>query len=208
MANRVPGPSNVVATNNVEFRQNVAVIAPCSYAGPTNNDSWTDEEKELVLDITQMALDIAGIFEPTPFADLSSGGISVWRGDWIGAATSGLGLIPYLGDLAKAGRLGKYAQTLQSAIALSARSPRFAAWLRPMLQRLSGLFNSIPIDNLASSMKETINSLKRPVDAFLGNAPPRVMASSPWWVVEDVGPLIRGTSIPRTIRMRVGSRRW
>ena len=54
--------------------------------------------RELKLDLLQSGLDVAGIFEPTPFSDLASGGISLYRGDFLGAGLSLLSCIPYAGD--------------------------------------------------------------------------------------------------------------
>ena len=45
-------------------------------------DSFTEDEKEVLLDLGQLALDIIGIVEPTPFADSANAVISIARGDW------------------------------------------------------------------------------------------------------------------------------
>lgn len=47
-------------------------------------DDWDDlsqEEKDLLLDVGQLALDLIGIVEPTPFADSASAVISISRRD-------------------------------------------------------------------------------------------------------------------------------
>jgi len=62
-------------------------------------------------------LDVGGTFEPTPFCDLGSSIISVCRGNWGDAGWSLLGVVPYVGDLGKAGKYGgkavKYADKLK-----------------------------------------------------------------------------------------------
>jgi hypothetical protein len=65
--------------------------------------SWAWDHKS---DIGHTALDVIGIFEPTPFAD---GINAVWylaEGDKVNAAISAAGMIPYVGDVAKAGKYG------------------------------------------------------------------------------------------------------
>ncbi len=71
-------------------------------------DSFSDEEKEVLLDLGQLALDIIGIIEPTPFADSANAVISITRGDWWGSLLSAAGVIPYIGDVAKLGKIRKY----------------------------------------------------------------------------------------------------
>lgn len=54
--------------------------------------------KELALDMTQAAVDVAGLVDPTPISDGISAAISVSRGDWLGAGLSLVSMIPGLGD--------------------------------------------------------------------------------------------------------------
>ena len=65
---------------------------------------------ELALDVTQIALDIVGLVDPTPISDGVNGLISLGRGDWLGAGISAVSMIPYVGDAAKLGKLGRYAE--------------------------------------------------------------------------------------------------
>ncbi len=48
---------------------------------------------------------MVGIVDPTGVADVTSGAISLWRGDWLSAGISFLGIFAGLGDLAKFGKL-------------------------------------------------------------------------------------------------------
>ena len=143
-----------------------------TYAQPgsvNQEDGLTPEQQELALDIAQLTLDIVGIFEPTPFADGSNALISIARGDWLGAGLSGISMIPYIGDLAKAGKLPKYAQKLQRAIELAKTDPSFAKYLRPALEKIRDVLNTIP-ENLAPRVREMVDSIKKPIDEFLGRA--------------------------------------
>jgi hypothetical protein len=49
--------------------------------------------------IAKTAADAAGIVDPSPVSDLVGGGMSLIEGDIVGAALSGVSLVPYLGDL-------------------------------------------------------------------------------------------------------------
>ncbi|MCA9010162.1 MAG: hypothetical protein KDB01_10475 [Planctomycetaceae bacterium] len=111
------------------------------------------EKQDLALDITQMVLDIIGIFEPTPFADTASGLISLGRGDWLSAACSGISLLPYIGDLAKLGKIQKYSQSILKAIRVAENDAEFAAKIRPGLQRLKDLCDDVPLDELPVSLR-------------------------------------------------------
>lgn len=123
--------------------------------------------KTLALDVGQVALDIVGIFEPTPFADLTNAGISVLRGDVFGAVTSAAGTLPYVGDLAKAGKLGKWAQTAGRAVDAALASPAAMRLLLPALDKLSAAVRAIPDAVLARAPKpvrSTIAGLRSQLD--------------------------------------------
>jgi RHS repeat-associated protein len=67
-------------------------------------------------EILGAALDIVGIFDPTPISDGLSAGLSAKKGDWFSAGISVLGMIPYAGDLAKAGKIEKDVKIVSNAI--------------------------------------------------------------------------------------------
>lgn len=102
------------------------------------------ELRSLALDLTQMCFDLAGLFDPTPVSDGASALISLGRGDWLGAALSGASMIPYVGDLAKAGKFPKYLKTLERAIVLAQQSERAAELLRPVISRLDQALQLLP----------------------------------------------------------------
>lgn len=123
--------------------------------------------KTLALDVGQVALDIVGIFEPTPFADLTNAGISVLRGDVFGAVTSAAGTLPYVGDLAKAGKLGKWAQTAGRAVDAALASPAAMRLLSGPLNKLSAAVRAIPGAVLArapGSVRDAIAGLRSQLD--------------------------------------------
>ena len=59
-----------------------------------------------VVDGIQTGLDVAGIADPTGVVDLVNALIYAGRGQWGNAGISALAIIPYIGDVGKAGRLG------------------------------------------------------------------------------------------------------
>lgn len=124
------------------------------------------EKQELLLDLGQIAVDIVGIFEPTPFADLTNAGISIWRGNWLDAGLSALGVIPYLGDAAKLGKLGKFGKLIERAVELAKLDPGFADQLRPVLRKIKDAIDAAPIDSLPGPARDAVRSMKGTLDEF------------------------------------------
>jgi RHS repeat-associated protein len=67
-------------------------------------------------DILVAGLDIVGMVDPTPISDALSASIEAKNGNYGGAVLSGLGVIPYVGDLGKVGKIGKHVKTINKAI--------------------------------------------------------------------------------------------
>ena len=68
-------------------------------------------------DVLQAAVDIGGVFDPTPTLDILGASMSAKSGDYWGAAASGLGAaLPYVGDLAKSGKIAKGIDKISDAI--------------------------------------------------------------------------------------------
>jgi hypothetical protein len=57
--------------------------------------------------IATMALDLAGIFDPTPVSDGLSGLVSLFRGEWAQAGLSVAAMVPWIGDTGKVLKFGK-----------------------------------------------------------------------------------------------------
>jgi hypothetical protein len=138
--------------------------APATAGG----EGFGPEEFEVLLDLTQLVLDLAGIIDPTPISDGSSAVISMGRGDWLGAGLSGLALIPYVGDLAKVGKLGRWATTVEKAVALVKRNARFAERARPILRRLAEILDQIPDRLVPDSARATLARIKENLKSVLG----------------------------------------
>lgn len=129
------------------------------------------QQRELMLDLTQMALDIAGLVDPTPISDGSNGIVSLFRGDFFGAGISALGMIPYVGDLAKVGKLGKFVKTMERVVDLARMDARFAERVRPVLNRIRGALDRVPFESLPDAARRPLQALKGKVDDFFRSAP-------------------------------------
>lgn len=142
---------------------------------------------KLVADLTQMALDLTGIVDPTPISDGSNAIISAGRaigsmfgGEWKEAGghlgngvLSAAGILPILGDAAKIGKIGKWAQTVADAVATVAHNPALRATFEPSLRAIRDAVASIPagvLDKLPSGARESIERMKGQLDEFFGAA--------------------------------------
>jgi hypothetical protein len=67
-------------------------------------------------DILVAALDIAGIFDPTGVADIAAGSLEMRNGNFWGGVASLAGVVPFVGDIAKVGKVGKHVKTINKAI--------------------------------------------------------------------------------------------
>ncbi len=70
-----------------------------------------------VIDGIQTSLDVVGLADPTGIADGVNAIVYVLRGRWGDAAISGMGILPYVGDLGKVGRLGGKAVRTDAKVA-------------------------------------------------------------------------------------------
>jgi DNA/RNA non-specific endonuclease len=156
------------------FEQTAKNIAARETAA-ANADSQA--ASELAKDLGQMALDVVGIFDPTPTADLINAGISAWRGDGWGAFLSVVSAVPYVGDLAKLGKLGKWAKTIANAVELAAKNPAMRAMLQPALRKISDLIGALPaaaFNALPTDAKTALLDMKSKIDGLMGKAGTKV----------------------------------
>ena len=171
-----------------------AVDAANDNAGASQRaPSTTDPDPvQLGLDLGQMALDITGIVDPTPVSDGSNAVISVGRsigslfsgdfgaagGHLLNAGISGVAIVPALGDVAKASKIGKWAQTVADSVSAIAHNPAARAALEPALRTIKDAIDRIPqsaLDALPSGARESIEGMKRQLDDHF--APPAPTAS-------------------------------
>lgn len=162
---RVPGPIGL--KTSPPFASGTLVRSQSPYPGPLGSgpthpdipDPHIRELRELGLDLIQMAFDLAGIFDPTPISDGASGLLALSRGQWIDSIISGVSMIPYIGDLAKAGKLPKYLKSLERAVELAEKSSDAAKALLPGLEKLKNALDLLP-----TGSNKTIDQMKIVVD--------------------------------------------
>jgi uncharacterized Zn-binding protein involved in type VI secretion len=129
-------------------------------------------QSDLLVDVAQAALDIAGIVDPTPLSDGASAIISIARGDGLSAAISVASiLVPYAGDLTKLGKLPKMARTVEKAVAAVKAAPdsAFAKRVQPSLNALNNALKKLPTDHLPQPAKDAVVKIRKSLDeAFRG----------------------------------------
>ncbi|QKJ30363.1 RHS repeat-associated core domain-containing protein [Mucilaginibacter mali] len=85
------------------------------------------------------ALDIVGIFDPTPISDGIAAGRSWSKGDYGDAIISGLGaVLPYAGDLAKSGKIKKDVKIVEEAVDAVRTEEKAAVKVETAYKRPSG----------------------------------------------------------------------
>jgi hypothetical protein len=158
---RVASPAAAPSTT---AQPSAAAKAPATAQGPSTTD--------VVLDGTQLALDITGIVDPTPASDGANAVISLFRGDFKGAAISAASMLP-AGDVLKASRIG---ERFTHLIAKAADNPAARKMLQPTLEKVGSLLEKVPIDKLPAPVREMVQSLKTKVSDYLHGPSPAVVS--------------------------------
>lgn len=152
------------------------------------------QQRELLLDLGQLSLDIIGLADPTPITDGANALISLVRGDFLGAGLSAVSMFPYLGDAAKLGKLGKWAETVANAVEFAGRNAEFARAAEPILRQIAGAVDAIPdrvLRNLPEAARGSLDRLRAGIDEFLTAA---TRAAD--------GPLVLNANLGRTTQVR------
>lgn len=113
-------------------------------SGGEKYSSWVDN--------FQTSLDVIGIADPTEIADGINALIYAGRGQWGNASISAMGIIPYIGDVGKAGRLGS-----KVVVSVSKRMGKNGKAVEAILE------NGGKIDINAARVKEWIPNLNAPI---------------------------------------------
>jgi hypothetical protein len=181
---RTSGPMCVVSTGRLGLEGGLLRHAGGNAPGVVGSDTLSREERELLLDLAQMTLDLTGFIDPSPLSDGTNAAISLNRSDWLGAGISSLGLIPYLGDIAKLGKLDRWVSTIDQAVALARRSERFAAEIRPFVRKLAVILNEAPLSMLPDSARASIRSMRHRLDSMVGR---KVIVAGPELIERYLG---------------------
>ncbi len=137
---------------------------------PTTPPASSDQPStsELVIDGSQLVLDVTGLVDPTPISDGGNALISLFRGDFKDAAISAAAILP-MGDVLKGGRI---AERFGALITNAANSPAARTVLEPIIGKLGDLLGKVPLDSLPAPVRSIVESLKGKVDDYLGATPP------------------------------------
>lgn len=168
----VASPAGRLAPNptvNAALRRSAEQVG-----APVDPRKFSRADQQLALDLAQMALDITGFVDPTPISDGAGALLALARGDWGGALISAAGMLPYVGDAAKVGRLGKHAQTVAKAVERIADNPALAQLFRPVLGNLRGALAGLPnsvVRSLPQAAQGQIRNMQRSLDKAFGTVP-------------------------------------
>jgi hypothetical protein len=66
--------------------------------------------------ILSAALDIVGIFDPTPISDAIGSKLAYSKGDYLSAGISLFAMVPYIGDLGKVSKIKKDVEIIKDAV--------------------------------------------------------------------------------------------
>ena len=163
------------------------------------------QDRELMLDIGQLVLDVVGIFDPTPASDGANVLISLARGDLFGAGISAISIVPFVGDLAKVGKLGKWAQTVEAAVERM-NDAHLAPVVRPYLEKISDLMEAAPQaawNRLPTDVRNSLEELKGKIDSALGRTVASVSRNygenHVTWLRDENGNTIRASAVLREV---------
>jgi hypothetical protein len=106
-------------------------------------DDNRSEDEILIEELLVLGLDIAGVADPTGLCDGASAGISLKNGEFVDAAISVVSIIPWIGDLSKAGKLPKLTKTLGKIIKRAGESKAFAKQIKPTLKVIETALDTI-----------------------------------------------------------------
>ncbi len=118
-----------------------------------------------VAKVASVALDIAGIPDPSGVADVFSAGLQLATGEFVGAALTLPGLLPIVGDSAKMLKVGMWVRTIREAMELAAKDTKLMAEILPHLEKVRD-----GISALGGRAPESLQSLGDDVGKFVDDA--------------------------------------
>lgn len=127
---------------------------------------------DVLADLTQVAVDLAGIVDPTPVSDVVGTCLSLWRGDWFGAAISFAGVIPGAGDAAKIAKVNKWRKAVDNAIDLARADAAFRKQVMPILKGVQGVVARMPLHKLPAAMEAPLLAMRRKLSKVLDESMP------------------------------------
>jgi hypothetical protein len=171
---RQTSPLNVPRFDAHSFNnRNRCFVSHHNGHGPVGAPGPMSADEELILDVTGIILDVAGIFDPTPISDGASATLELARGNYGSAALSAISIVPYIGDFAKLGKLPRYVRTVTRVLERARASERFAEMVTPVLRRLLQTLNMMP-----AGVNASIDSMREAIAAFVRRRSGRAVAAA------------------------------
>ena len=87
----------------------------------------------------------------------------------VDAGVSAVGMIPWVGDLAKLGRLQKIPEAAREGLQLALGDARAAAILRPGMETLGRIVHALPLDRLPGPMRGPLQAVRDELDQGLAS---------------------------------------
>lgn len=162
-------------------------------------ESGSAGDDSLIWELTQSVADLAGVVDPTPVSDGLNLAMSLIAFDLTGTAISAASLVPYVGDLAKLGKLPKFVHVIERVLNRAAESPQFAARVKPLLSQLrEAIGTALESDywrvRLPESAVDALRSIKSKLDDFFSAA-------------HGVSPVFDSTKFPSKVRSKLNQLR-
>ena len=79
-------------------------------------------------------------------------------------------MVPYIGDLAKAGKLGGWAKTIDNVLSMAADNADFAKTVKPVLNKISSAIDRMP-SGLQDSVNGNLRAVSKKIDEFYASSP-------------------------------------
>ncbi|MDH5327552.1 MAG: DUF6531 domain-containing protein [Gammaproteobacteria bacterium] len=166
---RTPGTVGMDPTTGDDAAQTPMTTGTMAQDPGPRDDALQELKTEVVLDISQLVLDLTGIIDPTPASDGTNALISLARGDFWGAAISAISIVPLVGDLAKTAKLPRYVQSVRKAVYIAKLDPQWASALRELFTNLNSVLDKVykMSDVLPDAALRQLKQIKGEVDEFI-----------------------------------------
>ena len=129
----------------------------------------------LLIDLAQLALELAGIIDPIGVSVVSSRAVSLARGSFSDAGISAASVVPSVGNAAGYGKIGRYLEGLRRACRLGLKDLQFGRILRKDLPKLQGMLRHLTAFPLPTTVRVRLFEMDTEISRFLEEYPRAVL---------------------------------
>jgi hypothetical protein len=111
-------------------------------------------------------------------------------------------MIPYVGDAAKLGKLGHFAETIAKAVDLAKVDAKFAKQIAPVMDKIRDAIKALPLDHLPKPAREAIEKMAAKLDEFakIGSVvAAKVGRNDVKWTVDGEGRTVKAEATLREL---------